>query len=56
MDYKVYETSRETRTEDVRIRLTQAEKNLMAQEAQKLGISMSALLRVMLNKWVDSNK
>jgi hypothetical protein len=55
LDYKDYEVGQETRTEDVRVRLTQAEKDLMQREAQKLGISMSALLRVMLNKWVENN-
>lgn len=51
VDYKTYETGQETRTEQMIVRLTPTEKLTFFKEAQKLGISISAFVRLLLNTW-----
>ena len=45
------ETDQQTRTENVIVRLTPDEKTSLIQEAQKLGISISAFVRLLLTNW-----
>lgn len=51
MDYKTYETGQEIRTEQMIVRMTPSEKRIIFREAQKLGISISAFVRLLLNSW-----
>ena len=53
INYKELETDQQTRTENVRIRMTPVEKKRLFTEAQKLGISISAFVRLLLNSWHD---
>jgi len=52
MDNRVYET--DARTENLMVRLTPEEKSTMFKEAQKLGISISAFVRLLLLNWANS--
>ncbi len=45
------ETNQETRTENVLVRLTQEEKDTLVKEAQKVGISISAFVRLLLRNY-----
>lgn len=47
------ETDQSTRTENVMVRLTNEEKTALVTEAQKLGISISAFVRLLLKNWAD---
>jgi len=56
MDYRSLETGRETRTENLIVRLTLKEKAVFNHEAQKLGISISAFTRLLLRNWISGVK
>ncbi len=43
-----YESPRETRTENLMVRLTPEEKSLIFEQSKKYGVSVSALVRLML--------
>lgn len=45
------ETDLTTRTEFLMVRMTKEEKDTLAGEAQKLGISISAFIRLLLRNW-----
>lgn len=47
------ETGQEVRTENVIVRLTPNEKQALVNEAQKIGISISAFFRLLLRNWAD---
>lgn len=47
------ETGQETRTENVIVRLTHAEKQSLVNEAKKVGISISAFVRLLLRNYAD---
>jgi hypothetical protein len=49
-----YETDLQTRTTNVIVRLTPDEKVLLLTEAKKLGISISAFIRLLMNTWVNN--
>lgn len=51
--YIELETDTDTRTKNVIIRITPTEKDTLAAEAQRLGISISAFIRLLLRGWVD---
>ena len=51
MNYRIYETGQETRTEQMIVRMTPTEKQAIFREAQKLGISVSAFVRLLFNSW-----
>jgi hypothetical protein len=50
-----YETGQEVRTENTIIRQTPDEKRYLFSESQKLGISISAFLRMLVSAWRDGN-
>jgi len=52
-DNRYLETGLDIRTENLMVRLTPAEKQRIASEAQKLGISISAFVRLLLSNWVN---
>ena len=52
-DFSSLDTGLSTRTENVMIRLTAGEKLTLVDEAQKLGISLSAFIRLLLRNWAD---
>jgi hypothetical protein len=56
MNYKKFETDQNQRTENVIVRLTLEEKHILVREAQKLGISISALVRLLLRNWTNGIK
>ena len=51
-DYRYSETGLRTRTEQVIIRATLEEKRVFFVEAQRLGISISAFIRLLLHNWM----
>lgn len=53
VNYKEFETRQGTKTEFQLLRLTPAEKQLLSQEAQKLGISISAFVRLLFRNWAS---
>lgn len=55
MNYLNYETSLEQKTEILIVRITPEEKLMYFREAQKLGISISALTRFLLYKQVKES-
>uniref|UniRef100_A0A6M3IXR3 Uncharacterized protein n=1 Tax=viral metagenome TaxID=1070528 RepID=A0A6M3IXR3_9ZZZZ len=56
MDYKYLETAIGVKTENLMVRLTLSEKRQLFSEAQKLGISGSAFVRLLLVNWMNSIK
>ncbi len=52
-EFLQYETTSEQKTENLDIRVTPAEKEMFAKEAQRLGISISAFVRLLLKNWSD---
>ncbi len=56
MDIKELETAQGIRTENLMVRMTPEEKMLMVSEAQKLGISLSAFVRLILRNWAGTIK
>jgi len=55
MNIKELETGLETKTEQVIFRLTSEEKQGLFKEAQKLGISTSAFIRLLYRSWLNGN-
>jgi hypothetical protein len=47
------ETSQEIRTQRLVVRMTKEEKDLLFQESQKAGISISAFIRLLLLNWTN---
>ena len=56
MDYKYLETAIGVKTENLMVRLTPNEKRQLFSGAQKLGISASAFVRLLLVNWINSGK
>jgi len=56
MSYRIYETGQGIRTQTLMVRLTPSEKEILATEAQKLGISISAFIRLLLSNWTNGVK